>query len=100
VSVAQTHFDSLAQAGIRGLRTYDPGHDLIALRRQFGDTALAELGANENAYGPSQAARGVVLRPLAGYGLPEYLRVTVGTHTDNRRLLDLLDELGAGGIAP
>lgn len=48
-------FETLAQAGIRGLRAYDPGHDLVALRRAAGET-LVELGSNENSHGPSPRA--------------------------------------------
>ena len=48
-------FNALAQAGIRGLRAYDPGHDLVALRREAAD-ALTELGSNENSHGPSPRA--------------------------------------------
>ena len=46
--------EALAQPAIQQLRAYDPGHDLIALRRQFDD--LIELGANESPYGASQLA--------------------------------------------
>ncbi|HEX2082838.1 MAG TPA: hypothetical protein VHF86_05060, partial [Xanthomonadaceae bacterium] len=35
--------------------------------------------------------RGVVLRPMGGYGLGECLRITVGTEAENRRLLEALD---------
>lgn len=49
-------FDALAQPGIRGLRAYDPGHDLVALRRRYGEI-LVELGSNENVYGCSPQAR-------------------------------------------
>lgn len=41
--------------------------------------------------------RGVVVRPLAGYGLPRGLRVTVGTHEENEHFLEALDGLGLGG---
>jgi len=34
--------------------------------------------------------RGVIVRPIAGYGLPEYLRISVGTETENNRLLEAL----------
>lgn len=50
-------FESLAQPGIRALRAYDPGHDLVALRRRFAADALVELGSNENPLGPSPAVR-------------------------------------------
>ncbi len=48
-------FDALAQPGIRRLRAYDPGHDLVALRRR-AEHALTELGSNENSHGPSPRA--------------------------------------------
>lgn len=35
--------------------------------------------------------QGVIVRPIAGYGLPDYLRVTVGTEAQNRRFLTALD---------
>ena len=44
---------ALAQPGIRRLQAYDPGHDIVALRRRFADPALVELGSNENPFGPS-----------------------------------------------
>ena len=34
--------------------------------------------------------QGVIVRPLAGYGMPEWLRVTIGTERENARFLDAL----------
>jgi histidinol-phosphate aminotransferase len=54
---------------------------------EFGDDAARiEAGLLE---------RGVVLRPMAGYGLPGCLRITVGDASENRRLLSALDEVFA-----
>ena len=53
-----------AQPGVQRLKAYDPGHDLVALRRRFGAAQLVELGSNENPYGPSPAARAAVLDRL------------------------------------
>ena len=39
----------------------------------------------------SMLNQGVIVRPIAGYGLPDYLRVTVGTEAQNRRFLAALD---------
>ena len=39
----------------------------------------------------SLLTQGVIVRPIAGYGLPDYLRVTVGTEAQNRRFLAALD---------
>ncbi len=59
-------FESLARPGIRSLRAYDPGHDLVALRRRFVEAQLVELGSNENPYGASPAAKQAVVDALAG----------------------------------
>ncbi len=57
-------FVALAQPGIRALRAYDPGLDLVALRRADAAGALVELGSNENSHGPSPAARAAILDSL------------------------------------
>lgn len=36
--------------------------------------------------------QGVIIRGIAGYGLPEWLRVTIGTELDNARFLDALEK--------
>jgi histidinol-phosphate aminotransferase len=40
--------------------------------------------------------RGIIIRPLTSYGLPDLLRVSVGTEEENRRFLDALSELVRG----
>ncbi len=62
--VDEATFARLAQPGVRGLRAYDPGHDLVALRRRFEAQGLVELGSNETPYGASPAARVAVLDVL------------------------------------
>lgn len=59
---------ALANAATRGLRAYDPGHDLPALRSRFGGL-LAELGSNENVLGPSPMALAAIQNAL-----PDILR--------------------------
>lgn len=59
--VDEAFFAGLAQPAIRGLKAYDPGHDLVALRRRFAGRALIELGSNENPYGPSPRVRDALL---------------------------------------
>lgn len=65
VPVDEAWFAAKAQAGIQRLRAYDPGHDLVSLRRRFGAAELVELGSNENPYGPSPAARDAILGELS-----------------------------------
>ena len=54
-------FAALTTAGIQRLRAYDPGHDLVALRKRFQEQWLVELGSNENPHGASPAARAAML---------------------------------------
>lgn len=62
-------FSAMAQPAVRGLRSYDPGHDLVALRARHAQwnpagLGLVELGSNENPYGPSPDARAAILDQL------------------------------------
>ena len=36
--------------------------------------------------------QGVIVRPIGGYGLPEWLRVTIGTDMENARFLEALEK--------
>ena len=36
--------------------------------------------------------QGVIVRPIGGYGLPEWLRVTIGSETENARFLEALEK--------
>jgi histidinol-phosphate aminotransferase len=48
--------------------------------------------ANAKAVFESLLRQGVIVRPIAGYGLPDWLRVSVGTEAQNRRFLAALDK--------
>jgi histidinol-phosphate aminotransferase len=40
-------------------------------------------------------SRGIIVRPVGGYGLPDCLRITVGTEDQNRAVIDALSEFAA-----
>ena len=40
---------------------------------------------------------GVIVRPVAGYGMPTFLRVSIGTQAENARFLDVLGQVLARG---
>lgn len=40
-------------------------------------------------------SKGIIVRPVGGYGLPECLRITVGTEDQNRAVIDALSEFAA-----
>jgi histidinol-phosphate aminotransferase len=66
----------LAALGVRGL----PSH---------GNFLLVEVGDAARVY-QALLRQGVIVRPVANYGLPRWLRVTVGLPAENARFLDAL----------
>jgi len=79
---------ALNRAGMRELE-----NGARALHRRFipshGNFVLIHVGDANTVY-QSLLRQGVIVRPVANYGLPEYLRVTVGLPAENRRFLDAL----------
>ncbi|MCF7689383.1 MAG: histidinol-phosphate transaminase [Cephaloticoccus sp.] len=56
---------------------------------------LVRVGGGAKVFNALQR-QGVIVRPLRPYGMPEWLRVTVGTREQNARLLGALPEAMAG----
>jgi histidinol-phosphate aminotransferase len=55
----------------------------------YGNFVLVKVGPAARVY-DELLKRGVIVRPVAGYGLPEWLRVTVGLPEENQRFVDAL----------
>ena len=53
---------------------------------------LVKVGAGARLFDALQK-RGIIVRPMASYGMPEWLRITVGTKAQNDRLLTDLKAL-------
>jgi histidinol-phosphate aminotransferase len=78
--------DGMAQltAGLEAMGIpYIPSHGNF-LACQVGDAA----GINR-----ALLKRGVIVRPVAGYGMPEHLRVSVGLAEENSRFLEAMAEI-------
>jgi histidinol-phosphate aminotransferase len=64
------------------------GNFVLVLFPTEGRTAAA---ANEHLL-----SKGIIVRGVGGYGLPNALRITIGTEDQNRAVLDALSEFAAG----
>ena len=53
---------------------------------------LANVGDGASTFQKLQE-RGVITRPMAGYQLPEWIRISIGTPTENKHCLSVLREL-------
>lgn len=76
---------------LQGLRQLEEG--FLALGLAFipshGNFITVQVGKAAEVY-KKLLRRGVIVRPIAGYGLPEHLRVTVGTPQENEKFLAAL----------
>jgi histidinol-phosphate aminotransferase len=80
--VAETHTGlRQLEEGFAGL-----GIEFVPSEANF---ILAKVGDGTRVFEALQG-RGVIVRPVANYGLPEWIRVTVGTSAHNERLLGAL----------
>jgi histidinol-phosphate aminotransferase len=58
----------------------------------FANFILARVGDGQHVFNELQK-RGVIVRPLGGYQLPEWIRISVGTPEENTRCLAALQEI-------
>lgn len=71
-----------------GLRQLEAGFTALGLEwvPSTGNFILVRVGNGSSVFQKLQA-RGIITRPVNGYGMPEWLRITVGTAEQNARLL-------------
>jgi histidinol-phosphate aminotransferase len=81
------------RSGLRKLRAgFDArGIDYIASVANF--VTFAVPGGDAAAVYTALLHEGIIVRPVANYGLPGHLRVTVGLEDENARFLDVLDKV-------
>ena len=57
-----------------------------------GNFYLAKMPKDPKAIYENLLRKGVIVRPVAGYGLKEYLRISVGTEAENKRAVASLEK--------
>ena len=74
-----------------GLKRIEEGARALGLEYipSFGNFITIRVGKANDVF-KRLLKRGVIVRPVAGYDLPEHLRVTVGTPEENERFLAAL----------
>ena len=91
-ALADTEYVDASRALNRsGMRELEDGAKALGLEfiPSHGNFLLLRVGDAERVF-RRLLEQGVIVRPVANYGLPEYLRVTVGLPAENRRFLDAL----------
>jgi len=79
------------ELNLRGMLQLTDGLRALGLEYEpsYGNFILIKVGAAGRVY-EELLKRGVIVRPVANYQLPEWLRVTVGLPEENQRFLDAL----------
>ena len=75
----------------RGMRQICAGLDSIGLAfiPSFGNFVTFKVGNGTGVF-QKLLQSGVIVRPIASYGMPEYLRVSIGLESENARFLESL----------
>ena len=83
----------------KGMAQITAAFDALGLRYlpSYGNFVLVQVGDGTAVY-RGLLKRGVIVRPVANYGLPQWLRVTIGLPEENQRFIAALHEVlqGAG----
>ena len=79
------------QVNSAGLRFYEAGFKTLNLEYvpSSGNFILVRVG-NGQAVFDSMQRQGVIVRPMGGYKLPEWIRISVGTEQENQRCMAAL----------
>jgi histidinol-phosphate aminotransferase len=76
----------LVDEGMRQLQAHLPAIG-VTIHPSAGNFVLADVGGNGTVIYERLLRHGVIVRPVAGYGLPRCLRITIGTAAQNERLI-------------
>jgi histidinol-phosphate aminotransferase len=78
----------------RGLKFYEKSFKKLKLEfvPSGGNFILVKVGAGQRVFLEMQKL-GVIVRPMAGYQLPEWIRISVGTMQENKRCLETLKQV-------
>jgi histidinol-phosphate aminotransferase len=88
------------ELNLRGMQQLVAGFDALGLEHvpSYGNFVLVKVGPAAKVY-RELLKRGVIVRPVDNYGLPEWLRISVGLPEENAKFLAALPEALAAARA-
>jgi len=95
--------DEPARGGVeqRGGKQLTEGDDDTDVGATLGDLIGDLPGSGRAADREAEfARRGVILRPMTGWGFPNAFRLSIGTRAENLAFLSALDEIRDLGLLP
>jgi len=91
----EAHLQKCVQANLAGLQQLAAGFDALGLSyiESVANFIAVDTGRRADAVYRSLLQAGVIVRPIANYGFPNHLRVSVGLPDENKRLLAALKKV-------
>jgi histidinol-phosphate aminotransferase len=88
------HLEKTRKTNFQGLELFMDGFRKLGLAYvpSYANFILVKTGNGRQVFGELQKKK-VIVRPMDGYGLPEWIRITVGTPAQNRAVLQALKEI-------
>ena len=88
------HMRRTRENNVQGLKTYTEAFQKLGLEfvPSSGNFILVRVGEGQRIFDAMQKL-GVIVRPMGGYQLPEWIRISVGTPEENDRCLRALNEV-------
>ena len=88
------HLEKTRKTNFQGLELFMDGFRKLGLDYvpSCANFILVKTGNGRQVFGELQKKK-VIVRPMDGYGLPEWIRITVGTPAQNRAVLKALKEV-------
>lgn len=82
------------QMNLKGVAQLEEAFSSLGLRfiPTKSNFILVEIGKGAAALNEALLSRGIIIRPCASFGLPEWIRVSVGTGEQNERFIEALRE--------
>ena len=95
------HIARTVRTNREGLRFYeralgDRGIEFVPSHANF---VLARVGDGDRLFA-DMLRKGVIVRAMRGYKLPEWVRISIGTAAENQRCIEILDEVMAATAKP
>ena len=91
----KAHVSASKALNHRGLRLLEEGARKLGLSfiPSIGNFLTVEMPGPAGDFYEALLRQGVIVRPIAGYGLPNHLRVSVGLESENERFVSALEKV-------
>lgn len=90
----EAYLERSREVNTAGLRQLEQAFDRLGLEYipSAGNFIAVDVGDHAQAVYQSLLTQGVIVRPVAGYGMPRHLRVSVGLPEENERFIQALEQ--------